>query len=155
MRRVLTLVAVGILFFGVAGVFSVAQTGIRAGQEEVTAGLPIGDFLVRYAQATGLAGDSATPEQAFANLQAAGLISGDWSLEGALTEGDVVRISESMQLGIATESPDQKLSSDKVDTFFQVYGSALAMNSPAYGEFGSLLEGKTKKKKAKVSPTHP
>ena len=49
MRRLLTLVAVGILFLGVAGVFSVASNGGRAGEEEVTAGLPIGDFLVRYA----------------------------------------------------------------------------------------------------------
>jgi len=44
-----------------------------------------------------------------------------------------------------------------VDTFFQVYGSALAMNSPLFGKFGSLLEGEAElqKKKTKVSPTSP
>ncbi len=128
MRKMLPLLAVAILLVGFAGVFAVTQADREAKTPAVTkASSPtVGEFLVRYARTMRLAGESSTPEQALMALQAAGVLgSARWDLHAALTEGAVVRISETMMLGLESENRDRAFSRRQTDTFFEVFNPVL------------------------------
>ncbi len=118
MKRVLPLVAVALLLIGFAGVFAVDKP------------ITVGDFALRYAKALRLAGEGSTPDQALEALRAAGVLNAEkLRLDARLTEGDVVLISESMNLGIATDNPEREFSLSQTDTFFEVFGSALTLDT--------------------------
>lgn len=86
----------------------------------------VGEFLVQYAQTMRLAGESATADVALAALLAAGAVADrTFELKAPLSEGDVVRITSSMNLGISTEKPDQPFTKAQVLTFFTIFAPVL------------------------------
>src|SRR6266571_1978961 len=126
-RRVLPLFAVGLLLVGLVGVFSVTQATSTSKSAGARLDTPtVGEFVVRYARAVGLAGDRSTPEEALGALRASGLVgTSPVSLDARLTEEDVVRLTERMNLGIASESPTKEFSRLQTNTFFSTFGSSL------------------------------
>ncbi len=138
MKRVLPLVAVAILLIGVAGVFAVSQANQQAQARASAIAPPTGEFIVRYARAMRLAGETTTPIQALEALRAAGAMGDEeLNLDSPLTEGDVVRISEKMKLDLSTESPGREFSRRQADVFFEVFEPVLAHGR--IGEAGNML----------------
>jgi len=87
----------------------------------------VGEFVVRYAEAMKLVPAGATPDLALAALSAANVVdAAGLNLGAALTEGDVVRLTERMKLGIASTNPARTVSHGQVDIFLNVFGPALA-----------------------------
>jgi hypothetical protein len=85
----------------------------------------VGDFVLRYAAAQGLAGQTASPEEARAALRKAGVIgSGSLDLSAPLTEGDVSSLS-SRQLKVTTNAPERAFSQQRLTEFFDVFGPEL------------------------------
>lgn len=148
MRRVLPLFAVGLLLVGLVGVFAVTHaTGSKVAYDTPS----IGEFVARYAQSVGLAGDRTSPEEALGALRASGLVgTSPVSLDSRLTEGAVVRLTESANLGISSRNPTREFSRAQTNTFFSVFSSSL--QGVALGSNGN---GKGRGTDASVSTCPP
>ena len=136
MRRVLPLFAVGLLLVGIVGVFSVTQaTGGKLAGDTPT----VGEFVVRYARTVGLAGDRTSAEDALGALRASGMVgTSPVSLDSRLTEGDVVRLTSSANLGIASRNASKEFTRVQTNTFFSVFGTSLKGSGGA-GTVGASL----------------
>jgi hypothetical protein len=121
-----SLLAIGIFAVGAAVTLAVPG-GSPGGQAAGTlsSGPTVGDFVLKYAGALGLAGQNSKAEEARGALRKAGIIGSEpLDLNAPLTEGDVVRLSSS-QLRVTTESPERLFTHKKVAEFFDVFGSDL------------------------------
>jgi hypothetical protein len=128
MRRLLPLVAVGILLVGFVGVLCVTQATNRS---PTSAEAPTnGEFVRGFAQSIGLANQSTSPSQALVTLRAGGMLGSEpINLDAPLTEGLVARLSQGVKLAVATNNPDREFSRIEANTYFSVFGTALAGSS--------------------------
>ena len=121
-----SLLAIGIFAVGAAVTLAVPGS---APEERTTGGLSsgptVGDFVLKYAGALGLAGQNSKPEEARSALRKAGVIGNEpLDLAAPLKEGDVIRLSSS-HLRVTTASPERLFTHKKVAEFFDVFGSDL------------------------------
>ena len=91
----------------------------------------VGDFLRANAEIKGLeSGDAA---QAVAALRNAGYAIPDLALDRLLTQGDVVRISQSLGLNVTTSTPEATFGENELGNFFSAFGETLSGGTSAGG----------------------
>ncbi len=141
MKRAIPFVAAAALLVGSApGRVVGAATG--SAPPIVQEGPSVGEFVLRYAQSMRLVPGEATPDQAVAALRKAGALeTSPIVMSAALTEADVVRVSKGLKLGLTTRAPERRFTRDQVDTFFAVFGPALAKGQPGRPGNAALLAG--------------
>lgn len=127
MRLLVPTAIVALIFASISPTSAAGEkSGGGSGSAEMTDTLSVGEFLVQYAQTMRLAGENTTAEVALAALLAAGAIAdGTFELKAPLSEGDLVRITNSMNLGISTDKPDRLFTKAQVLTFFTFFAPVL------------------------------
>lgn len=123
------------------------------------------DFLMRIAAEKKLAASS--PDVAASSLRQAGYTLPALDLDSALTEGDVVGISNALGIRVTTSQPGAPFSETQADGYFAAFSSELSSDvQPTAGDLGTdvignngnganpLEKGKGKKKGLR-SPSDP
>jgi hypothetical protein len=143
MSRNVLVLSVALLAAGAAGAYAVP----RADAPEAAVAAPasdrptVGDFVLRYASALGMAGPGARSEDARAALRKAGAIGPEsLDLSAPLTEGDVIRLS-GKQLKITTNAPERAFSQERFAEFFDVFGPDLRQIARRRNEAGLSMNG--------------
>jgi hypothetical protein len=98
------------------------------------------DFLMRIAAEKNLA--ASTPSAAMTSLQQAGYKLPALDLDSALTEGDVVGISNALGIRVTTSQPGALFSETQADSYFAAFSSELGVTAdPSIGDLGTDVIG--------------